>query len=346
MLVATREPSSHSGTQPAQPTATGFSRFVSFVQIAGSLLAVPLGLASGYSIYHANFSTEARCQGLRANIVSMLDKSADASTLRMLVRRDVASFEQSCGSVDPEAVAAFKTLLATKKVAAPVTHAGPAKPPARQANAKPVETKHADTKAGETKAAEIKRTEAKPTEVRTSATKPVASATVSREISDATWLASVREALVNHHAEPVKPVESAAPAEAEHALVPVPASSVAPAMPAAVAPALPAPSAPPVQARAVPPTSIAPPVAPPNQVTAAPVPPAAIAAPAAPPLQATVAPVQPATVASVPRRDSDHPVPPALVPEGSALPATETASNTRSGSLLSRVPFIGSMLSR
>ena len=43
------------------------------MQIVASLLAVPLGLASGYSIYRANFSPETTCQTLRGNIIGMLD---------------------------------------------------------------------------------------------------------------------------------------------------------------------------------------------------------------------------------------------------------------------------------
>ena len=97
MLVASRDPPLYSGAHEVShisghhaahaPHAT---RFMTALQLIGSVLAIPVGLASGYSIYHANFSPEARCQSLRANIISMLDKSADASTLRMLVRRDVA----------------------------------------------------------------------------------------------------------------------------------------------------------------------------------------------------------------------------------------------------------------
>ena len=88
------------------------------LQVVGSLLAIPVGLASGYSIYRANFSVETTCQSLRANIVSMIDKSVDAGTRRMLVRRDVETFEQTCGTVDPDATAAFKALLAADKPAA------------------------------------------------------------------------------------------------------------------------------------------------------------------------------------------------------------------------------------
>ena len=109
-LLAHSRAAGHAGA-PAALRPTGFARFIAGVQILGTVLGIPLGLASGYSIYRANFSPEATCGTLRANIVSMLDKNADASTLRLLVRRDVATFERSCGAVDPDAVAAFKTLL-------------------------------------------------------------------------------------------------------------------------------------------------------------------------------------------------------------------------------------------
>ena len=55
-----------------------------------------LDRCSGYSIYKSNFSAEASCQALRANIITMLDKKADASTLRMLVQRDLVTFERDC----------------------------------------------------------------------------------------------------------------------------------------------------------------------------------------------------------------------------------------------------------
>ena len=47
---------------PTPPAATpAFTRFIAGVQILGTVLAIPLGLASGYSIYRANFSPEAKC---------------------------------------------------------------------------------------------------------------------------------------------------------------------------------------------------------------------------------------------------------------------------------------------
>ena len=107
------------------------------LQVVGSLLAIPVGLGSAYSIYRANFSVETTCQSLRTNIVSMIDKSVDASTRRMLVRRDVEAFEQTCGAVDPDATAAFKALLAADK--APVPTAPWPRPAPQRAEAQPKE---------------------------------------------------------------------------------------------------------------------------------------------------------------------------------------------------------------
>ena len=105
-------------------------RFVTVIQMVGSLLAVPVGIGSAYTFYRANFSPETTCQSLRSGIIAMLDKGVDASTRRILVRRDVETFEKTCAAVDPEATAAFKALLATEKsppvaAAAPVTKAQP-----------------------------------------------------------------------------------------------------------------------------------------------------------------------------------------------------------------------------
>jgi hypothetical protein len=168
-------PGAHAGHAPRQP------RFVTILQVCGSLLAIPVGLASAYSVYHSNFSDAAQCQGLRANIVSMLDKNADASTLRMLVRRDVLAFEATCGKVDPDAVAAFKTLLASRK-APPSAQIEPPQHAAPEVAHKPVETSR-----------------------RVEVAKPVAPKAVTQAkpvhreaaTSDADWVASVREALVH-----------------------------------------------------------------------------------------------------------------------------------------------------
>lgn len=234
MLVATRDPPLHSAapeaSRRAHHDAPRFAGLMTGLQIAGSLLALPVGLASGYSIYHANFSAEARCQSLRASIVSTLDKSADASTLRMLVRRDVTAFEASCGDVDPDAVAAFRKLFAARAL--------PAKMPA------PLPAAH---EAQETKAAAQPPAKVKPVAAETAPAQRAATA------SDAAWLAAVRHALVHRHDEMPLPEASAAARPPVHALgrpavepvrnpmtvvAPVAAVSVAPSK--VVAPAAPA----------------------------------------------------------------------------------------------------------
>ena len=55
-------------------------RFVTVIQMVGSLLAVPVGIGSAYTFYRANFSPETTCQSLRSGIIAMLDKGVDAST--------------------------------------------------------------------------------------------------------------------------------------------------------------------------------------------------------------------------------------------------------------------------
>lgn len=121
MLVATRdhEPHAHAAHfGPAMPRRSLAAHVTGAVQLVGSLVGIPLALIGGYSTYHATFSPEGKCQVLRANIVSMLDKKTDATTLRLLVQKDVVTFERECGAVDSDAAAAFKTLLASDKAPA------------------------------------------------------------------------------------------------------------------------------------------------------------------------------------------------------------------------------------
>ena len=263
MLVARRDPfhpgahdiSYEQGAGAAIGRAPRLARTVSMLQVVGSLLAIPVGLASGYSIYRANFSPDTTCQGLRGSIVSMIDKSMDAATRRMLVRRDVEKFEQDCGAIDPEATAAFKSLLASDKPAAPV-----AAPVVRRVDTPPQE--------------QVRKVEARPQAVAKQAPIAAAPAAVSERarrdpaVSDAQWLDAVRHALVPHDAEPAVDKTPDAvlhaqwPGQQEVALPP----RAAPASTAAV----------PVVAPALPPaaTVAAPPV--PQPDASHPVPPAAI----------------------------------------------------------------------
>ena len=153
MLVATRDPMPSPGAHddrprpPHMPMASRGTRFVAAMQIAGSVLAIPVGLASAYSVYRANFSVDTTCQTLRANIIAMIDKKLDATARRMLVRHDVETFERTCGGVDPDAEAAFKTLLAADRgepvrVVAPVKHIEPPRIVPKAAKAEPAHEEH------------------------------------------------------------------------------------------------------------------------------------------------------------------------------------------------------------
>ena len=124
MLVAKRDPF-HAGAEdvavpPRNGAAPRFGRAMSALQIAGTLMAIPAAIGSTYSVYRANFSVEATCQSLRANIVAILDKGVDATAQHMLVRRDVEAFQATCGGIDPDATAAFKVLLTGEKKSVPV----------------------------------------------------------------------------------------------------------------------------------------------------------------------------------------------------------------------------------
>jgi hypothetical protein len=245
MLVATRDPVQQRGPiDAAAPAAHGsrLGRWVSILQLAGSLLAIPVGLASGYSVYRSNFSPETTCQALRGNIVAMIDKQIDASTRRMLVRRDVEEFEKTCGSVDPDAEAAFRSLLASDPVATASipTKAAPgvvkplALPAQEWKKPAPVQTAKPQTK-------DVKEMK--------EAAEPAARALSGDSASDARWLDAVRHALTTHQAEraaaeaSVKPLAPPAAHMAPVATTPEGAPAAAPAAPiATIAPALPPPA--------------------------------------------------------------------------------------------------------
>ncbi len=271
MLVARRDPfhpAAHDAAYSHQAEVAGRSaprlaRTVSMLQVVGSLLAIPVGLASAYSIYRANFSVDTTCQSLRANIVSMIDKSVDASTRRLLARRDVEKFEQSCGAIDPDATAAFKTLLAADKPAAPAV---------RRVDGAPAEPVR---KAGPPPQVIAKLPAAWP--------RPAAAETVHRDpgVSDTQWLDAVRQALLTHGAEPPRadaapapvapaPVPAPRPAQRD-AAVPVYAPAVAAPAPEPIAPSV-APALPPAASVALPPA--------PQADAGHPVPPATIPNPA------------------------------------------------------------------
>jgi len=258
MLVARRDPPFHvdaqdavranSGTYPVRK-ASGLTRLVAAIQMVGSLLAVPVGIASAYSFYRSNFSPEITCQGLRSGIVAMLDKSVDAATRRILVRRDVEAFEKACASVDPDATAAFKTLLSVEKTAAPAAIApiAPTAPKTQRVETVPKEP--------------VRKAEPRsqvPAKQPATAAAPVVAEPARRDpdISDSQWLDAVRQALVTHKEEIPATPPNAAKAQ------PAPAPAIRPATHDPVLPppaaAVPTPSAAPALPPAI---SIAPPPA-------------------------------------------------------------------------------------
>jgi hypothetical protein len=311
MLVARRDPPLHAEAahdpriygHPVRHT----SRLMSAVQVISTLVAIPVGLASVYSIYHSNFTVEARCETLRGSIISMLDKSTDASTLRMLVRRDVVTFETSCGAIDPDAVKAFKALLAAKvePKAAPKA-AEPPKQVVHEPAPKPVELARpaAPPKlAPLAPVVEAKPAEIKPTEIKPAEPKPVRR---DAETSDANWINSVRDALTHSPAHD-DAVDASAPAEI----------------------ATPAVSAPPPRVLGQLPVMSQPPAASPGL--------------AAPPAIAPALPEPvPVAAAPAPAPAADHPVPPAAIPDAQpgAQPLAKSAEPKSSHSWLAKIPLV------
>jgi hypothetical protein len=330
MLVARREPPFHSDPPNLGPVNPGgyaaakaskLARFVTAIQLTGSLLAVPIGIASAYSFYRANFSPETTCQNLRGGIIAMLDKSVDAATRRILVRRDVEAFEKTCGTVDPDATAAFKTLLDVEK-------GTPAKAPAAVATTPTApKVQHVETSTKEP----VRKAEPRPQPV---AKQPAASvATVEAEpvrrdptVSDTQWLDAVRQALVTHKQDIRTPEPAKVPNATETPKVPITAEPAAKPMPHEAA--LPAPAS---------------------------APPAPLVTPALPVAPALPAPISIAPPPQAQQADVDHPVPPGAIPD--SVPPTEKADaakpeatkpaehgQSRVRKWISEIPLLGSVV--
>jgi hypothetical protein len=315
MLVANREPF-HTGAHDAPPSrglVARFGRAMSAVQIIGTIMAIPVGIGSAVTMYRANFSSESTCQTLRSNIVAMLDKSVDATTRHMLVRRDVEAFESSCRTVDPDATAAFKALLAADKKAAAATPATPvASAPVRRIETKPDVA--------------VRRTDplALPAPKETAAKEPVAKpsaaatevAAVQRDASDVVWVDAVRHALGAGAPElaPIAiketPVAPPPVVRETHPAVEVKTPAVE-ARPQTIEPKAPA------VALALPPADA--------QAMAPPLPPAA-----------------PLSIVPQPLAEDSHPVPPEAIPDTVApVEKVEVHGKSRLGAIVSHIPLVG-----
>jgi hypothetical protein len=82
-------------------------KLAAVLQIGGPLLTLPAGMLGLYTAYQAHFSTEATCRNLRGAILSVLDRDVDAQAKRLLVHRDLTTFERACALTDPDAKAVF-----------------------------------------------------------------------------------------------------------------------------------------------------------------------------------------------------------------------------------------------
>jgi len=349
MLVARRDPPFHVDAKDAAPLnpnvfppprASRTARIVTAMQLIGSLLAVPVGIASAYSFYRANFAPETTCQNLRSGIISLLDKSVDASTRRMLVRRDVEEFEKNCAAVDPDATAAFKSLLAAEKTATPAAPAAaPAAPKVQRTETAPPKeaVRKPDPRPQVTAKPPANPAVVSPAQVPAPvAAAPAVSEPAKRDpaVADTQWLDAVRQALVTRKPEPPTPAPKPTdprPTEAKPQPIPAPAVRSVPQET----------SLPPSAVRPVPQDTTLPPapVAPPASVPAAAAP---VTAPALPPPIA----VAPPTVRQV---DTDHPVPPEAIPD--PVPPAD-AGDSKSGEQdrshaskwISKIPLLGPVI--
>ena len=316
MLVARRDPPFHTDADhpaplnpnsPPAPRTPKLPRFVMIMQLFGSLVAVLVGIGSGYSFYRANFSPEATCQTLRSGIIALLDKSVDAAARRVLVRRDIETFERTCAAVDPEATAAFKSLLAAEKTAAPPPApavAAPAVPPAapKVQRSEPAQAQRNEPALKEP----VRKPEPRPQATAKqppASTAPAAPESARRDaaVSDAQWLEAVRQALVTQKPDR-RPVEAGKPSTATPVARPVTQES---------------------------------PVQPPADARPAPATPAV--APALPrPITIPAAPAQ--------RVDADHPVPPESIPDASPPAKPSEPDRSRIGKWISGIPLLGPVL--
>jgi hypothetical protein len=112
----------------------GIDRLTKLAQLAGALLAVPVGFAGSVSVYRNFFSDEVVCQNMRSAILTTIDKNVPAQAKLTLLRKDAEEFEQRCAKIDPDAAAIFRTTMqqltsdATPAKAAPADARPPQQP--------------------------------------------------------------------------------------------------------------------------------------------------------------------------------------------------------------------------
>src|SRR5262245_10928969 len=85
-----------------------WEKLTTYLQFTGAALAIPAAAAGSYSVYRTFFSAEVACHGLRATILSTMDKNVPGEAKRTLLRKDVAEFEKRCADIDPDAHVIFQ----------------------------------------------------------------------------------------------------------------------------------------------------------------------------------------------------------------------------------------------
>ncbi len=100
-----------------------WDNLVKIMQLTGAALAIPAGAAGVYSAYRSYFSADVACQNLRGTIVATMEKNIAADAKRVLLRKDIATFEKDCAAIDPDAKAIFQAAL--QELERPSAAAGP-----------------------------------------------------------------------------------------------------------------------------------------------------------------------------------------------------------------------------
>jgi len=109
-----------------------WEKFTKILQLTGAALGVPVAVAGVYSVYNTYFSPTTACQNMRGAIISAMEKNIAAETKAVLLKKDIAEFEKTCGAIDPDArsifVAALHQLEAEKTTAGAPAPAGKSRP--------------------------------------------------------------------------------------------------------------------------------------------------------------------------------------------------------------------------
>jgi len=88
-----------------------WEKFAKLAQLTGAVLGIPVAAASVYSVYNTYFSTATTCLNLRNTIISTMERTISGETKAILIRKDIAEFEKSCGKIDPDARSIFAATL-------------------------------------------------------------------------------------------------------------------------------------------------------------------------------------------------------------------------------------------